>query len=139
MNLYPVILDDPHASAQETALDVGRLVLENYEFPLNLVPDLFKVMLEKCYTSSRANLKNKAKEILILSVEVSNESAGIVEIIRGGLENKNPKIQQASVNILTYLISLFGCFKIEYRSLITLVEKLSENSSPQIRAEVLDF
>jgi cytoskeleton-associated protein 5 len=139
VNLYPVMIDDPHASAQETALEVVKILLENYEFASNLVPDLFKVILEKCYTSSRAVLKSKAKEMLVLSLEVSNESIGVIEIIKSGLENKNPKFQQASVNILTHLISLFGSFKIEYRSLITLVEKLSESTSPQMRSEVLDF
>lgn len=139
VNLYPLIIDDPHASAQETALDVIKILLENYEFASNLVPDLFKVMLEKCYTSSRAVLKSKAKEMLVLSLEVSIESSGVIEILKSGLESKNPKFQQASLNILSHLISLFGSFKIEYRSLITYVEKLSESTSPQMRSEVLDF
>lgn len=136
---YSEILGDAHAGAQESAVEVVKQVLENFEDVEPLIPDLFKNLLEKCYTSSKAVLKQKAKEVLVLSVEMSQDVTQITESIKSGLENKNQKIQQGSLTILTHLISLFGSFKIEYRNLITLVEKLADNPSPMVRADALDF
>jgi len=139
--IYSQILEDTHPNAQETSLEIVKYLLENYENVSQLIPDLFKLTLEKCYTSTRSNLKQKAKEILVLSVEVSMESKSLSEIIKEGIEQKNVKFQQASINILTHLISLFGSFKIEYRAILSVIEKISDSlcSTPAIRTELIEL
>lgn len=40
--------------------------------------------------------------------------------------------------MITYLISNFGSFKVDYRPLLSLVEKLTESSTPAIRNDALE-
>jgi hypothetical protein len=138
-SLYETFLEDQHTSALESAMEVVHFYLNESDLALSQINGIFKHLLEKCMTNSRANIKQTAKEMIATCFEISSDSSSICHCIKSLLENKNPKIQSVAINTATYLLNAFGSHKFEYRILMPVVEKMTESSNATLRSDILEF
>ena len=89
---YSVMLNDAHFLGQEVGLNVIENVFINYDKAFEFSSEIIKIIIEKCYSSSKTNIKEKALISLTYGVEICNDLKGICEAIKSLLEKKNPKV-----------------------------------------------
>jgi hypothetical protein len=136
---YSSILEDQHSTALETALEIVSLFLTECDFAQNHAGVIFKNLLEKCMTNSKANIKQTSKDLMALCFEISLDNSTICECLKHNFENKNPKIQLVAITTATFLISAFGSHVVDYRVLMPAMEKVAESSNTALRNESIEF
>jgi len=135
-----IALEDKNPVIQEIALDLVAFTTENFEKnQTEIVNTVFSKVLEKCFSSTKHSLNLKAKNFLVKAFQNSEDTKVIFEIIKTLLESKLLKIPQITINLLTHLLTLFGSFNIDYRGILPIIEKLSENASVPQRKEIIEF
>ena len=71
--LLPKILIDQHQGNLEYALDIINVFFDKKFFiprdNVNILNDIIKNLIEKCFSSSKNNIKEKSKEAIIKGVE----------------------------------------------------------------------
>lgn len=141
LNLIQIALEDRNPLIVESGLDIIVFIFNNCENKNEIISIMFKKIVEKCYSSSRNSLNKKAKEFLLNAYENSVDPKGLFEHLKTLLESKSLKTFQVTLNFITHLLSLFGSFNIEYRAILPILEKFSDDNSTSIlvKKEILEF
>lgn len=139
-NLTLSALEDKNPNIQEIALDLTTFITEKFEKnQTEIINAVFCKVLEKCFSSTKNSLNQKAKGFLVTAFQNSGDTKAIFEGMKTLLESKLQKIPQITINLLTHILSLFGSFNIDYRGFLPLIEKLCENASIPLRKEIIEF
>lgn len=134
----PKFLNDPNPNPQEKALEILNFYLLNSSF--SLAPhceSLTKVLIEKYISGPRANLKEKAKELLANLYQIDKEKI-LLEMLKYST-HKTLKFQQGLISALNALVSLLGPKIFEFKKALSCIEKAAENTNVGIRTEALEF
>jgi hypothetical protein len=91
LDYYTLMLNDAHFLGQEVGLNVMEYVFTNYDKSNDFSSQIIKIIIEKCYSSTKNNIREKAQNVICLGLEVSTDLKGICEVIKSLLEKKNPK------------------------------------------------
>lgn len=96
---------DSNAAAQEKALEVTLLFLENAVVNQagRIVAEVMAGVVGKCVTAPKARSKELALNIALMCVEVEKFEAVQEELMKG-MELKNPKAVASCINILTEIL-----------------------------------
>ena len=139
-NLSMSALEDKNPIIQEIALETINLILEKFEKnQTEIINIVFCKVVEKCYSSTKNSLNQKAKSFLVNAFQNCVDTKVIFEGLKTLLESKSLKIPQITLNLITHILSLFGSFNIEYRGLLPIAEKISDNASIPLRKEIIEF
>lgn len=90
-------------------------------------------LINKCL-NGKAKTKEKAFEIILMYIEAEKQEIVQEELIKG-LENKQPKIVQACLEILRRAINEFSSKTIPIKPIIKFVPKLLEDRDKMVRDE----
>jgi cytoskeleton-associated protein 5 len=98
---------DSNAAAQEKALEVTLLYLENAAMPQagRIVAEVMSGVVGKCITAPKVKSREMAMNISLMCVEVEKFEAVQEELMKG-MEQKNPKVVAGCINILTEILRL---------------------------------
>ena len=137
------ILTDQHQGNLEEAVNILNSYLEK-DFPVpkenqNELNTIIKLLIEKCYSSSKQALKDKSKDMIISFVEYLNNTDTLVENLTTIMKSKNQKMSQGAVSISTTLLSLFGSSVFNYKNLSSSMTSLSDKCSPLIKQNIVEF
>ena len=137
------ILTDSHQGNLEEAVNILNSYLEkDFAIPkesqneLNLI---IKLLIEKCFSSSKQALKDKSKDMIISFVEYLNNTDILVENLITLMKSKNQKMSQGAVSITTILLSLFGSSSFNYKKISSAMTTLSDKCSPLIKQNIIEF
>ena len=141
--LLSQILTDPHQGNLEEAVNIINAFLEkNFVIPKESQPELntiIKLLIEKCYSSSKQALKDKSKDMIISYIEYLNNTETLVDNLITIMQNRNQKMSQGGVSITTIILSLFGDRVLNYKKLSTALTALSDKCSPLIKQNIIEF
>lgn len=90
-------------------------------------------LIAKCL-NGKAKAKEKATEIILMYIEAERQETVEEELIKG-LENKQPKIVQACLEILRRAIGEFSSKVVPIKPIIKFVPKLLEDRDKAVRDE----
>ncbi len=139
-NLIMIAIEDKNPIIQEMSLDVLISIVEKFEKnQTEIINSIFCKVIEKCYSSNKHSLNQKAKAFLVNSFQIITDTKIIFEGMKTLLESKSLKIPQITLNIISHILNLFGSFNIDYRGILPIVEKISDNASIPLRKEVIEF
>lgn len=96
---------DSNAAAQEKALEVTLLYLENAGLPQagRIVSEVMSGVVSKCITAAKAKSKELAMNITLMCVEIEKFEIVQEELMKG-MEHKNPKVVAGCINILAEIL-----------------------------------
>ena len=141
--LLPQILRDPHQGNLEEAVNIVNSYLEkDFTVPKenqNELNIIIKLLIEKCYSSSKQALIDKSKDMIISFVEYLNNTDILVDNLTTLMQNRNQKMSQGAVSITTILLSLFGSNAFNYKKLASSMTTLSDKCSPLIKQNIVEF
>lgn len=133
-------LEDKNPIVQEIALDSVAFFTEKFEKnQTEIINAVFCKVLEKCFSSTKHSLNQKAKCFLVNAFQNTADSKTIFEGMKTLLDSKLQKTPQITINLLTHILSVFGSFNIDYRGFLPLIEKICENASIPLRKEIIEF
>ena len=142
-NIFSQILTDSHQGNLEEAVNILKSYLEkNFPVPKenqNELNMIIKLLIEKCYSSSKQALKDKSKDMIISFVEYLNNTDILVDNIITLMQSKNQKMSQSAVSIITILLSLFGSNSFNYKKISSSMTTLSDKCSPLIKQNIVEF
>ena len=142
-NILSQILNDSHQGNLEEAVNILNSYLEkNFPVPKesqNELNTIIKLLIEKCYSSSKQALKDKSKDMIISYVEYLNNTDILVDNLITIMKSKNQKMSQGAVSISTILLSLFGSSALNYKKLCSAMTTLSDKCSPLIKQNIIEF
>ena len=141
--IFSQILTDSHQGNLEEAVNILKSYLEkNFPVPKenqNELNMIIKLLIEKCYSSSKQALKDKSKDMIISFVEYLNNTDILVDNIITLMQSKNQKMSQSAVSIITILLSLFGSNAFNYKKISSSMTTLSDKCSPLIKQNIVEF
>ena len=145
-NLFKIlslILTDSHQGNLEEAVNIINSFLEkNFVIPKESQPELnmiIKLLIEKCYSSSKQVLKDKAKDMIISYTEYLTNTETLVDNLITIMQSRNQKMSQGGVSISTTILSLFGDKVLNYKKLSSAMTTLSDKCSPLIKQNIVEF
>ncbi len=141
--LLPKTLIEQHQGNLEFALDNILSFLDKKFFipreNLNILNDILKHLIEKGFSSSKNQIKEKSKEAIIKSVENLSNTDILCENIIKLFETKNQKLIQSGIIISKILLNLFGSSALNYKILTPKFLQLTEQCSPLIKNDIISF
>ena len=141
--LLPKILIDQHQGNLEFAVDiVNRFFDKKFFIPrenINILNDILKNLIEKCFSSSKNHLKEKSKEAIIKGVENLSNTDILCENIINLFKTKNQKLIQSGILIATFLLNLFGSSALNYKILTPKFLQFTDQCSPLIKNCIISF
>ena len=141
--ILSLILTDMHLGNLEEAANILNCFLEkNISIPKESSPELnmiIKLLIEKCYSSSKLALKEKAKDMIISFVEYLNNTDTLVDNLITIMQSKNQKMSQGGISISTILLSLFGDKAFNYKKLSSSMTSLSDKCAPLLKQNIVEF
>ena len=137
------ILTDPHQGNLEEGVNILNSYLgKNFPVPKdnqNELNIIIKLLIEKCYSSSKQSLKDKAKDMIISFTEYLDNTDILVENLTTLMQSKNQKLSQGAVSMSTILLSLYGSDVFNYKKLSSAMTTLSDKCSPLIKQNIVEF
>ena len=134
---------DQHQGNLEFAVDiVNRFFDKKFFIPrenINILNDILKNLIEKCFSSSKNHLKDKSKDAIIKGVENLSNTDNLCENIINLFNTKNQKLIQSGIVISTFLLNLFGSSALNYIILTPKFLKFTEQCSPLIKNDFISF
>ena len=124
---------DSNEVARDKALDAVLAFVENIPAAAKTVGEVMPGLVAKCL-NGKARARDKAIEIIMMYIEAEKLEIAQEELIKG-LENKQPKIVQACVEILRRAIADFGSKTVPIKPIIKFVPKLLEDRDKSVRDE----
>ena len=106
---------------------------------INILNDILKNLIEKCFSSSKNHLKDKSKDAIIKGVENLSNTDTLCENIINLFNTKNQKLIQSGILISTFLLNLFGSSALNYKILSPKFLKFTEQCSPLIKNDIISF
>jgi hypothetical protein len=138
---FPKFLADKHPGVQEKAIDCFLVVA--MKSPIAAEKNLsncLKILLEKCITAAKAQIKSKSTECFLVLAEVENTHSLLKETLKEYLSLKTaPKVSAGAISILTQLVGSFGNSYFPIREFVKLISSLGESTNAQVRAEVMNY
>ncbi|PVU95336.1 hypothetical protein BB561_001873 [Smittium simulii] len=128
------IVTDSNVAAQESGIAAVIKWIENSPFPTNPRQAIISGVSEKCLGSTRAGIKNKTNELLLLYCEIDSP-APVVDLLLSGFELKQPKFAAANVQAVREIIENFGAKNINLKPLLSQVIKPLGNRDNNVRTE----
>ena len=145
-NLFKIlslILTDSHQGNFEEAVNIINSFLEkNIMISKECQPELnniIKLLIEKCYSSSKQALKDKSKDMIISFVEYLNNTETLVDNLVTIMQSRNQKMSQGGVSMATIILSLFGDKVLNVKKLSSALTTLSDKCSPLIKQNIIEF
>ncbi|EDO43210.1 predicted protein [Nematostella vectensis] len=126
---------DNNAVAQDKGLEAVLAFLEGAAPSISgrVAGDVICGCITKCL-NARTKTKEKGIEIILMYVEVEKQDIVQEELLKG-LENKQPKIVAACINVFTQIISLFGGKIFLLKPIVKVLPKLFDHSDKSVREE----
>ena len=145
-NLFKIlsqILNEQHQGNLEEAVNILNSFLEkNIQISKECQPELntiIKLLIEKCYSSSKQSLKDKSKDMIISFIEYLTSTETLVDNLITIMQSRNQKMSQGGVSISTIILTLFGDKVLNYKKLSSALTALSDKCSPLIKQNIVEF
>jgi cytoskeleton-associated protein 5 len=133
LGLVKKFVVDSNEVAKDKALDAVLAFVENVPAAAKTVGEVLPGLINKCL-NGKAKTKEKAFEIILMYIEAEKQEIVEEELIKG-LDNKQPKIVQACLEILRRAINEFSSKVIPIKPIIKFVPKLLEDRDKMVRDE----
>ncbi|CAF0735545.1 unnamed protein product [Brachionus calyciflorus] len=133
LSLVKKFVVDTNEVAKDKALDAVLAYVENIPAAAKTAGEVVPGLIAKCL-NGKAKTKEKAYEIIMMYIEAEKQETVQEELIKG-LENKQPKIVQACLEILRRAISEFSSKTLPIKPVVKFVPKLLEDRDKTVRDE----
>lgn len=133
LGLVKKFVVDSNEVAKDKALDAVLAFVENVPAAAKTVGEVMPGLINKCL-NGKAKTKEKAFEIIMMYIEAEKQELVSEELVKG-LDNKQPKIVQACLEILRKAINEFSSKVIPIKPIIKFVPKLLEDRDKMVRDE----
>lgn len=133
LGLVKKFVVDSNEVAKEKALEAVLAFVENIPAAAKTVGEVMPGIINKCL-NGRPKTREKAIEIILMYIEAEKQEIVQEELIKG-LDNKQPKIVQACLEILRRAINEFSSKTIPIKPIIKYVPKLLEDRDKIVRDE----
>ncbi|CAF4361259.1 unnamed protein product [Rotaria sp. Silwood2] len=133
VNLIKKFVIDSNENAREKALDAVFAFVEEANIAGKTVNDVASGLIGKCL-NARLKMKERACEILLMYIEIEKQIEIEDELVKG-LENKQPKIVQACLEILRKGLSEFGSKILPIKPFLKQVIPLLDDRDKTVRDE----
>ncbi|CAH8448785.1 unnamed protein product [Heterobilharzia americana] len=134
IGLMKKFVTDPHAVAQEKALDAVLAYIEVASAASKCAGDICSCIISKCLGSTRAKTKDKSIECLLMLIEIERHELIIEELMKG-LSTKNPKVVIGCLQTLREALNLFGSAVVPTKPLFKEFGRLLDDRDQGIRNE----
>ncbi|XP_062868509.1 cytoskeleton-associated protein 5-like isoform X2 [Trichomycterus rosablanca] len=132
--LIKTFVTDSNAVAQLKGLEVALVYIENAHAASRTVGEVVSGVVCKVFNQPKARAKELGSDICLMYIEIEKGEAVQEEILKG-LDNKNPKISLACVEVLRRAVSEFGAKIITLKPIVKVLPKLFESREKAIREE----
>ncbi|CAF0721167.1 unnamed protein product [Adineta steineri] len=133
LGLIKKFVIDTNENAREKALDAVFAFVEEAQVAGKTVGEVAPGLISKCL-NGRAKMKERAFDVLLMYVEIEKQADIEDELVKG-LENKQPKIVQACVELLRKGLSEFGSKVLPIKPFIKQVVPLLDDRDKSVRDE----
>ncbi|CAF2100921.1 unnamed protein product [Rotaria magnacalcarata] len=133
VNLMKKFVIDSNENAREKALDAVFAFVEEANVAGKVVNDVASGLIAKCL-NSRSKMRERGFEILLMYIEIEKQIEIEDELVKG-LENKQPKIVQACLEILRKGLSVFGSKILPIKPFLKQVIPLLDDRDKTVRDE----
>jgi len=133
LGLVKKFVVDTNEVAKEKGLEAVLAFVENIPAAAKSVGEVMPGLINKCL-NGRAKTRDKAIEIIMMYIEAEKQEIVQEELIKG-LDNKQPKIVQACLEILRRAINEFSSKTMPIKPVIKFVPKLLEDRDKIVRDE----
>lgn len=130
------LVADTNVAAQESGIGALLSILQNSKPAIfdKTKDSIISILVEKGLTSSRANTKTGATEIILLFVEMGH-SKEVIEVMVPSLNAKSPKQVSSTIKGINEIYSAFGCPAIDPKLIMSYIPKMFEHSDRNVRSE----
>ncbi|KAK2868912.1 hypothetical protein Q7C36_000783 [Tachysurus vachellii] len=132
--LIKKFVTDSNAVAQLKGLEAALAYVENAHVASRTVGEVVSGVVCKVFNQPKARAKELGSDICLMYVEIEKGDAVQEELLKG-LDNKNPKIALACVEVLRRGVSEFGAKIINLKPVVKVLPKLFESREKAIRDE----
>ncbi|CAF1510112.1 unnamed protein product, partial [Adineta ricciae] len=133
LDLLPRFAMDANENAKEKGLEALLIFIQEAHVARTTVGDIVPTLVSKCL-SGRPKIKERAFDILLMYIEI-DKNAEIEDELVKGLENKQPKIVQACLELLRKGLSEFGSKVLPIKPFLPKVIPLLEDRDKTVRDE----
>ncbi|CAF3330130.1 unnamed protein product [Rotaria socialis] len=133
LGLVKKFVVDPNENAREKALDAIFAFVEEAQVAGKTVGEVAGGLIGKCL-NGRTKMKDRAFDILLMYIEIERQTDIEDELIKG-LDNKQPKIVQACLELLRRGLSEFGSKILPIKPFLKQVIPLLEDRDKSVRDE----
>ena len=133
LGLVKKFVIDSNEVAKEKGLEAVLAFIENIPAAAKSVGEVMPGLINKCL-NGRVKTREKAIEIIMMYIEAEKQEIVQEELIKG-LDNKQPKIVQACLEILRRAINEFSSKTMPIKPVIKFVPKLLEDRDKIVRDE----
>jgi cytoskeleton-associated protein 5 len=133
LGLVKKFVVDSNEVAKDKGLEAVLAFVENVPAAAKTVGEVLPGLINKCL-NGKLKTKEKAFDIILMYIEAEKQEIVQEELIKG-LDNKQPKIVQACLEILRRAISEFSSKVVPIKPIIKFVPKLLEDRDKTVRDE----
>uniref|UniRef100_A0AAR2LI45 TOG domain-containing protein n=1 Tax=Pygocentrus nattereri TaxID=42514 RepID=A0AAR2LI45_PYGNA len=132
--LVKKFVTDSNAVAQLKGLEAALAYIGSAHVASRTVGEVVSGVVCKVFNQPKARAKELGSDICLMYVEIEKAEAVQEELLKG-LDNKNPKIALACVEVLRRAVSEFGSKIISLKPVVKVLPKLFESREKAIRDE----
>ncbi|XP_034164860.2 cytoskeleton-associated protein 5-A [Pangasianodon hypophthalmus] len=132
--LIKKFVTDSNAVAQLKGLEAALAYVENAHVASRTVGEVVSGVVCKVFNQPKARAKELGSDICLMYIEIEKGDAVQEELLKG-LDNKNPKIALACVEVLRRAVSEFGAKIVTLKPVVKVLPKLFESREKAIRDE----
>jgi len=133
LGLVKKFVIDINEVAKKKGLEAVLAFIENIPAAAKSVGEVMPGLINKCLIG-QAKTRDKAIEIIKMYIEAEKQEIVLQELIKG-LENKQPKVVQACLEILRLAINEFSSKSMPFKPVIKFLPKLLEDRDKIVRDE----
>ncbi|KAG9266482.1 cytoskeleton-associated protein 5-A-like isoform X3 [Astyanax mexicanus] len=132
--LIKKFVTDSNAVAQLKGLEAALAYIENAHLASRTAGEVVSGVVCKVFNQPKARAKELGSDICLMYIEIEKAEAVQEELLKG-LDNKNPKIALACVEVLRRAISEFGSKVVTLKPVVKVLPKLFESREKAVRDE----
>ncbi|CAF3687601.1 unnamed protein product [Adineta steineri] len=133
LDLLPRFAQDANENAKEKGLEALLVFIQEAHVARFTVGEIVPTLMSKCL-SGRPKIKERSFDILLMYIEIDKHAEIEDELVKG-LENKQPKVVQASLELLRKGLSEFGSKVLPIKPFLPKVVPLLEDRDKTVRDE----
>ncbi|CAF1382635.1 unnamed protein product, partial [Adineta steineri] len=133
VSLMKKFVIDSNENAREKALDAVFAFVEEANIAGKTVNEVSSGIITKCL-NGRSKMKERAFDIILMYIEIEKQVEITEELVKG-LENKQPKIVQACLELLRKGLSEFGSKVLPIKPFLKQVIPLLDDRDKTVRDE----